>query len=111
MTYAASCEARLDGLLSRVRLAYPRAQVDDVEEADCGFPGFRVVLPNGIDLVVGVDIDLPEALYEVVRLYVSGEVPRYGFEHSSARGFASTGRLSSAAVLEVLHSYSALRPL
>lgn len=98
--------ARLNGLVALIKPACPGARVHPVEGAESGFPGFQVRLPNGIDVVVGVDIELPHVLYEVVRLQVAGEIAQYHFEALSAGGFASTGRLSADAVLAMLRSYS-----
>jgi hypothetical protein len=99
---------RLDRLLALVKSAHPGASVDAIEEGDSGFPGFRVVLPNGVDLVVGVDLDLPFALFEVVRLQVADEMVKHRFEAFSTGGFAGSAQLSADAVLEVLRSYSGL---
>lgn len=84
----------LDTLHARIRQAHPRARVDDVEEEGSGFPGFRVVLPNGVDLVVGVDLDRPMSRFEVVR--------------EQAGAWAGDEHLSADGVIAVLRRYARL---
>lgn len=97
---------RLGALHTLVRQAHPQARVHAVEECGCGFPGFEVELPNGIGLVVGVDIDLPFALFEVVRTHAPREAPRFRFEAFDMGGFAGSGHLSTDAVLALLRQYA-----
>ena len=98
--------SRLSEALGRVRLAFPTARVEDIEGEETGFPGARVVMPNGMDVVVGVDLDRPADLFEVVRLYAPGERAKYDFELTSANGFASTDKLTDGALLKVLGWYA-----
>ncbi|MBC5764422.1 hypothetical protein [Ramlibacter albus] len=111
MPAQATPAAPLRRLAPLIRAAHPRAQLGAIEGAETGLPGFRVLLPNGVDVVVGVDIDLPAVLFEVVRLYVGDEVSKYDFEHFCTRGFAGTSKLSMDAVLQVLCSYAGLVPV
>lgn len=106
--HAAGLAGRVDGVLARVRRAFPEARVGEVDAVDEGFPGARVDLRNGISVVVGVDLDLPDILFEVVRVYEPGETPRYAFEAHSANGWADTDKLSADAVLALLRDYARL---
>ncbi len=98
---------RLKEVMVRVMDTFPAACVHDIEGIDEGFPGARVVMSNGADVVVGVDLDQPAELFEVVRMYEPGEISQFDFEAQSANGFASTEKLTAESVMKLLGSYAA----
>lgn len=99
---------RVQAVLANLAVAIPSARIGVVEGIDEGFPGAQIRLPNGLDVVVGVDVDLPDALFEVVRVYEPEEVPKLTFEAHSANGWAETSKLSAEAVLDVVREYANL---
>jgi hypothetical protein len=101
---------RLKAVLVCVKAALPGVQVGEIEGISEGFPGARVVMPNGADVVVGVDLDQPSEFFEVVRIYEPGETAKLAFETSSANGFASTEKLTGESVLKLVERYASSGP-
>lgn len=97
---------RVSELVQRVRERHRGAVVGPVEKCPVGFPGARISLPNGADVIVGVDLDHPDELFEVVRCSDPGAVVAPDFERTLHGGFTGLTKLSAAEVLQAVARYS-----
>lgn len=103
--------SRLQALVDRIKAGLPDASASDIIEGSFEFNSTTVTFRNGLQVLVSVDPDLPEALYEVIRLATPGGVQRYPFEMRTGFGSAFSNRLSSEAVLELLRQYASQQQL
>lgn len=102
---------RLQLLLDRIKAVLPDASASDIIEGSFEFNSTTVTFGNGLQVLVSVDADLPEALYEVVRFAMPRQVQRYPFETRTTLGPAYSDKLSSDAVLELLRQYASQPPV
>lgn len=99
---------RLRDLLRRVTEQLPEAKLSPVVEGSFAFNSVTIAFSNGFEVLVAVDADLPEALYEVVRFVSPRDVHLYAFETRRTLGAAYSDKLSGDAVLAVLKQYALL---
>lgn len=97
---------RLRDLLARVNEQLPNVRPSNIVQGSFDFNSATVTFANGIDVLVSVDADLPEALYEVVRFVKPSDVHQYPFERRTTIGAAYNDKLSGDAVLELLKQYA-----
>lgn len=96
---------RLQAVLEKVSERHQRALIGPVDRCPVGFPGATVTLPNGEKVVVGVDLDYPDELFEVVREPHPVE-PLQGFERHLKDGMTGLTQLSAEDVLQVMARYA-----
>lgn len=101
---------RVEALLTRIQCLFPDVEIGEVDCVGEGFPAAEVTFANGIKVIVGVDIALPQVFYEVVRTYVGAEPARYPFERESSNGFAECNSLSATDVECLLAHYDQVVP-
>ena len=96
---------RLKAVLERVSERHQRALIGPVEKCPVGFPGAAVTFSNGEKVVVGVDLDYPDELFEVVRDVHSAQ-PLQGFERHLHDGMTGLTQLTADDVLQVMARYA-----
>lgn len=94
---------RLMAVVQKVSERHQRAQISPIEKCPVGFPGATVTFPNGVQVILGVDLDHPDELFEVVRSSSPDEAAR------EEGDFADRTKLTAADVLQVLARYSLVR--
>lgn len=97
---------RVAELVRRLGERHRNAVIGPVEKCPVGFPGARISFPNGTDLIVGVDLDHPDELFEVVRCSLPDEVFAEEFERTLHAGVSGLTRLSAVEVLQAVARYS-----
>jgi hypothetical protein len=100
---------RVSAVVQKVSERHQVAQIGPVDKCPVGFPGATVTFPNGTQIIVGVDLDHPDELFEVVRCSLPEEMALEEFERGLRGGFTGLTRLTDAEVLQVVARYSLLR--
>jgi len=100
--------SRIIALRRAVAAQMREADVSEITPGSMEFYSFHVLLPGGADVMLALDADLPDALYEVVRFINAGDQPRHPFEGRGGFGSAFTDKLPKMAVLDLLRRYAAL---
>ncbi len=75
-----------------------------------GYCSVTLRFDNGHLVLLAVDADLPEVLFEVVRFVSPADTHKYPFERRCTLGAAYTDKLSGEAAMELMQLYSALPP-
>ena len=101
---------RLRALLARVNEQLPGVTQSNIVQGSFDFNSATVTFANGLEVLLSVDADLPEALYEVVRFVKPRDTHKYPFETRTTLGAAYSDKLSGDAALTVLEQF-ALLPL
>lgn len=81
-----------------------------ITEGALDFLSAVLTLPNGIVLIVSLDADMPDALFEVVRLPMGAGDTRLEFESRDPLGVARAAYLTTDHVLQLVAKYAAARP-
>jgi len=103
--------SRLERLLDRLAGALPQATAASLIEGAMGYCSVTLRFETGHQVLLSVDADLPEVLFEVVRFVTPAEPVRHPFERRSTLGAAYTDKLSGDAAMEILRAYSSLAAL
>lgn len=101
---------RLQALLEKLSERHQRALIGPVEKCPVGFPGAAVTFANGEKVVLGVDLDYPDELFEVVREQQPSQ-PLQGFERHLHDGLAGVTQLTAEEVLQVMARYALAPPV
>lgn len=96
---------RMKGVLRQVAAIFPGIDIGPVGIGFANLPCAAITLPDGTHLVLSVDPDIPEALYELMRvLKVDAAVCTHPFE-VRATAYAATDKLTSGQVIRLMAQY------
>jgi len=99
---------RMRQVIARLASELPGANVSEITVGAMGFTSVTVSFANGYSVLLSVDADLPEALYELVRFVAPHDVHRFPFEARTTLGAAYSDKLSGDALLRTLAEYMRL---
>lgn len=102
--------ARINKLAHRLRAEYSAADVSGPDAAQATLGTVRCVFRNGYAVTIGLDVDLPDGLFQVTRFLDPWDTPRFAFEGPSWGDAAQTDKLHTVAVLQILAEYQDLPP-
>lgn len=97
---------RLRTLIDRLRAEIAGIDVSGPLAGDGLVATANVTLPNGYDLVLAVDHDVPDVFYEVARFADPGDEPKLPFEGAGLHGSALTDHLMLESVIQIVRNYA-----
>lgn len=97
--------SQLEALSRILRVKFPRAQISAPANPCAAVSAATIVLVNGWEISFGLDADMPDLFYEVVRFRGPADPAHLPFEQHNLPDSSLTNRLTLGQVLAVMFLY------